>query len=262
MTKSQFKFAFGKKHGVSFFTLIPGVTVFRKPLQIWIEETNQEIRFKTIDELLDYQLDGAKVIDIISGMESLSGDMNLYGGRGGESSPQGEYRFSGASDTNLGRDIRRLPAEANTKIKTKTYEEALKQFQTKFANSDHEYAYEIDRQGYVHAFNEGGKHAVNVANMTSRNNIIVHNHPSGGHFSDADLLNMAQTRTSGVVAVGNKKTYTVTKNGGHFKATEFTKAVKTAKMKGKDYDDAVHKFLKANQKKYGYTYTRTNTPSK
>ena len=87
--------------------------------------------------------------------------------------------------------------------------------------------------------------------------MIVHNHPSGGAFSDSDLISMSmQTRTSGIIASGKKYDYKIEK-GSHFKASAFTKAVKNAKMKGKDYDDAADKWLKANQKKYGYKYTRT-----
>lgn len=45
--------------------------------------------------------------------------------------------------------------------------------------------------------------------------------------------------------------------GTHFKAAEFTNAVKTATLKGKDYSDAVDKWLKRNQKRYGYKYSFT-----
>ena len=37
---------------------------------------------------------------------------------------------------------------------------------------------------------------------------------------------------------------------------KFVKAVKSAKLKGTSYDDAVDKWLKGNAKKYGYKYTK------
>ena len=86
--------------------------------------------------------------------------------------------------------------------------------------------------------------------------MILHNHPSGGHFSDADLISTAMDgRSKGIVATSGKAQYTFEK-GTHFKANAFTKAVKNATLKGTSYDDAVDKWLKANSKKYGYKYTK------
>lgn len=133
-----------------------------------------------------------------------------------------------------------------------------------YKNSDREYAIELSPSGYAYQYNRGN--SVSVASDRfnrhyGQQNMLIHNHPSGGHFSDADLLNTAniQLNRGGIVAVGNKYTYTFRKNGGKFKSEAFTKAVKKARMKGKSYDDAVDKWLKANQKTYGYTYTKTRT---
>lgn len=41
----------------------------------------------------------------------------------------------------------------------------------------------------------------------------------------------------------------------HFKADTFAKAVVKAKARGKDSSDATDKWLKRNQKKYGYRFT-------
>lgn len=71
----------------------------------------------------------------------------------------------------------------------------------------------------------------------------------------------------GIVAVSTKEgrgeesakyagTYSFVK-GGHFNASAFIKGVNSAKLSGKDYNDAVSRWLKANQKKYGYTYSFT-----
>lgn len=46
----------------------------------------------------------------------------------------------------------------------------------------------------------------------------------------------------------------ILQKGNHFKANAFVKAVNNAHLKGKDYDDAVDRWLKANAKKYDYKY--------
>lgn len=83
--------------------------------------------------------------------------------------------------------------------------------------------------------------------------MLYHNHPSGGNFSKEDLVSTSLSDEKGVVASGKHGDYMLTK-GTHFKANAFVKAVESAKLKGKDYDDAVDKWLKRNAKKYGYTY--------
>ena len=48
-----------------------------------------------------------------------------------------------------------FPVEANVRIKNKTTEGALQEFRDKHVAEDHEFAYVIDDQGYVHEYNEG-----------------------------------------------------------------------------------------------------------
>lgn len=191
----------------------------------------------------------------------------LYGGRGGSSNSKTfTMGHAGGSGGGLGIDGtgNHVPAEANVQIKTKTYEEALKNFQKNFANADHEYAYEVDKQGFVHFFNEGEAHSVSLSlkSLSNKNTVIVHNHPSDGHFSDTDLLNLTRHKSGGVVAVGKTNTYSVLKVDGRFDNNGFAKMIHDASrkgIKGTSYDDAVHKLLKANAKKYGYVYTKTKT---
>ena len=47
--------------------------------------------------------------------------------------------------------------------------------------------------------------------------------------------------------------YIFQKSNG-FKANEFVKAVRNARMSGKTYDEAVDRWLTKNQKKFGYKY--------
>lgn len=114
---------------------------------------------------------------------------------------------------------------------------------------------EVDGQGYVHQYVEGNKSSVRIGSR-GRNTIILHNHPNGGDFSDADLISTAMDRQSSAIVASGKKYDYIFKKGTHFKSNSFVKAVKTATMSGKDYDTAVNNWLKKNQKKYGYKYSR------
>lgn len=252
MTKKEFEYLFSEEVGANGFYLDKDTIVFREPLQIWNSETNEEVNFESLDDLLKYEYKGRKVSEYIKEMDKLLVG-GLSGGRGSSGTgEQKEFKFNHAP---LGKDRTKdlFPAYANVRIKSKTLEGAMEEFHERFKNADHEWAYEVDQQGYVHQYKEGNKHSVAISGR-NKDNMILHNHPSGGAFSDGDLINVSLGNERGIVASGKKGDYIFQKNGGHFKATEFVKAVKTVKMKGKDYDDAVDKWLKANQKKYGYKY--------
>ena len=259
MRIEHFKYLF--KNAVDGFYIKENVIMFRKPLEIWNETTNESVRFKNIDEALEYELDGEKVKDIILRSERLT-IPELEGGRGAGADGNGTFKFNHATgDGAGGNDKALLPAQANTKIKSKSLDGALAEFKRNHLLSDHEWAYEVDSNGYVHQYVEGATSSVGIyagAKVArGQKTMIIHNHPSGGAFSDSDLIAASmQTRAKGIIASGKNYDYKFEK-GTHFKASAFTKAVKSAKMKGKDYDDAADKWLKANQKKYGYKYTRT-----
>ena len=151
-----------------------------------------------------------------------------------------------------------LPVYANIKIKNKTLEGAMEEFRKKHGKADHEWAYAVDNQGFVDRYVEGAKHSVSIT-ATEPGQMILHNHPGGGAFSKPDLLNVANEKNiTGVVATGSKGYEYVFKKGTHFAKHKdaFIKAVENGKIKGKDYDDAVHRWLTDNQKKYSYTYYR------
>lgn len=261
MKIDHFRYLF--KNAVAGFYLKPHIIMFRKPLEIWNEKTDESVKFKRLEDALEYEIDGEKVKDIILRSERLT-IPELEGGRGASGGGESTFKFGHASD---GRgsggepDKQLLPAYANTKIKAKTLDGALAEFKRNHLLADHEFAYEVDSNGYVHQYIEGQAHSVGIfAGAKVRKGertMIVHNHPSGGAFSDSDLITMSmQTRAKGIIASGKNHDYKVEK-GTHFKASAFIKAVKNARPKGKDYDDAVDKWLKANQKKYGYKYSRT-----
>ena len=150
----------------------------------------------------------------------------------------------------------------NTQIKNKTYEDALKAFQKNHQFSDREYMVQVDENGFVYAYNKGGRGSVSPYGQTrdgvQKNSMLIHNHPKDGWdiFSDADLTTTAGIQNAlGIVATSyGGMTFTVRK-GTHFKATKFANAVTNAKLRGLDYNHAVDNWLTANQKRYGYKYT-------
>ena len=153
-----------------------------------------------------------------------------------------------------GNDVKDLPAKLNVRIPIngKSPERALEEFRKLHALSSTEFGVTVDPQGFITQYVRGG--ATSVGIWGKKGEMVYHNHPSGGAFSDSDLLSTAMSAEKGIVASGKNGDYIFVKNGGHFKAAAFMKAVRSAKMKGTSYDDAVDKWLTANQKKYGYTY--------
>lgn len=53
------------------FYLTDDVIMFRKPVELWNEKTNESVKFKSIDEALEYKLDGIKVKDMIANLNEL-----------------------------------------------------------------------------------------------------------------------------------------------------------------------------------------------
>lgn len=261
MRIEHFRYLFNRE--IDIFYLTEKILLYKKPFCIENEETGESVNFKTLDEVLEHKIGNETVKDIILRMEKPY-IPPLNGGRGA-SSGSGDnktFKFGHASGGGGGGNDESLPpAIANTKIKSKSLDGALKEFKRNHLLAKREFAYEVDDNGYVHQYVKGDAHSVGIgANAKvarGRKTMIIHNHPSGGAFSDADLISVsAQGRAKGIIASGKKHDYKFEK-GTHFKAQEFTKAVKTAKMTGKDYDDAADKWLRANQKKYGYKYSRT-----
>lgn len=78
MTRLQFDFEFVNKHAkINAFNLTDDLTVYRKPLQIWNEKTDETISFKTIDELLNYKIDGVTVWDMIEQRDTVIEQLRL-----------------------------------------------------------------------------------------------------------------------------------------------------------------------------------------
>ena len=150
-----------------------------------------------------------------------------------------------------------LPAYANVRIKNKTLEGAMEEFRKQHANSDHEWAYVVDNQGFVHKYVEGDDNSVKVSSDNPEH-MILHNHPKGGIFSRYDMINFATSLVKGIVATTPNGYDYIIEKGTHFnkKSSNFINDILNAKIKGKNYDDAIHKWLTDNQKKYSYKYSK------
>lgn len=263
MRIEHFRYLFNRE--IDVFYLTPKIMIYKNPYCIENDDTGESVNFKTLDEVLEYKIGDETVKQIVERIDKPY-IPPLEGGRGA-SSGSGEnktFKFNHASGGGGGAGSNGealLPALANTKIKSKTPEGALAEFKRNHLLANREFAYEVDSNGYVHQYIKGDATSVAIGARAKvgrgQKTMIIHNHPSGGAFSDTDLISIsAQGRAKGIIASGKNYDYKLEK-GTHFNAQGFTKAVKNAKMSGKTYDDAVDKWLKKNQKKYGYKYSRT-----
>ena len=78
MRIEHFRYAFNRLNG---FYLKEHIILFRKPLELGNELTGESVTFNTLDEVLEYELDGEKVRDIILRTDTLYLPP-LNGGRG------------------------------------------------------------------------------------------------------------------------------------------------------------------------------------
>lgn len=229
------------------------LVLWRKPLELWNQNTNEVIAtFKTLEDAYKFNLGKETIKDLIERTDAFY--FKYHGGRGAGSGAMGGG-FGGNSTGGDGFSKQLLNAEFNAiNHGENSFENTLKNFQDKYLNSDHEFGIAVDELGYVHKHIEGTAGAVAISG--GKGQTIIHNHPEGGwgNFSDADLLSTAMGSESGIVATGGKGTFSFQK-GSKFKANEFAKAVKSAKWPTKyNYDQGADWWLKNNAKKYGYTY--------
>ena len=249
--------------------LTDDVILFRRPLELYNLTTGETLgKYKTLDDVLSIEIDDKTVADIINGWEHLP--PTSFNGGGGSSSGMDAYTHRGipmGGGAGGGAGSNDFPARFNglNRNGEASFEKTLDNFRSAHVNDNYESGITVDAQGFTTQYVHGGASSVSIGG--SKGEITIHNHPSDGWpiFSGADLVSTASLREAGVVASSSRKgrgsdtakyagDYIFTKSQ-NFKATEFIKGVKTANLKGKDYNDAVDKWLKANQKKYGYVYT-------
>lgn len=187
--------------------------------------TEESRKYVTFDDMWDAEQEVRASVDA----EKDGFTVTLDGGRGaGSSSGEMGGGFKHARDgggKGGGGDKKALfPAAFNAaNATTKSYNDTLRMFANKYKNADHEYGVAVDSDGFVHKHVEGGAHSVTL--VAKKGEMMLHNHPKGGNFSDTDLINTAKEASKGIVAVGSKKTYSFVKTN-KFKAKEFIKAVK------------------------------------
>ena len=242
---------FVENAGKLVFVDLGSLTYFPEERELYNPRTGKSKTIDNIDALLEEKVDGRTVREIVED-EDYRLLVEFDGGRGSSSESSSTFKFGHAPNNG---DVLRsvlFPAELNDGDKFQSFEKALDKFRARHAGSDHEYGITVDRDGYVHKYIEGGRSSVAIAGRDGQ--IIIHNHPSDSAFSDTDLLHVAQVAGErGIVASGTSGDY-IFEKGPKFDGAGFTKAVKSAQMQGKDYNDAVDKWLTKNQEKYGYKY--------
>jgi len=230
--------------------------------ELYSFSTEESKHYRNIDDLVNDNADVKKII-----LETDEFKIKLDGGRG-SSSGAGEMGggFNHASGGGgSGRDEKLLNAELNFGTsKGNSIDKVLGRFQQKYGNSDREYGIAVDDNGYVHEHIKGGSVSVGVTG--GKGMTIIHNHPSGGNFSDSDLIAVASTSNKGIVATSsntNKKATYKFEKTNNFDSKGFIKAVKNAKWPtSMSYDKGADWWLRKNASKYGYKYSASGVPKK
>jgi hypothetical protein len=93
MRIEHFRYAFKRLNG---FYLKPHIILFRKPLELWNEVTGESVEFKSVDDVLDYVIDGESVRAIIERTDTLNIPA-LNGGRSAGDGTQKSFKIGHAS---------------------------------------------------------------------------------------------------------------------------------------------------------------------
>ena len=247
--------------------LTPDLVLFRHPLCLYNLNTDQVLaEFEGIQGALDYEIERAPIRSIVDEMDEFWYPAIAGGGGSSSDAFNGKWpnAFGGSGEDHTTPDY---PARMNVKVASasRTYEDMLKAFVDQHANSDEEHGITVDVNGFVSQYRHGNKGSISI--VGGQGEMIIHNHPRDGYpiFSKEDLLNVAFSSERGIVAVsgtegrqsntkGYAGTYTFVK-GNNFDAFGFTRAVRNATLHGKDYNNAVSKWLTSHQKKFGYKFT-------
>lgn len=245
------------KHNLNFVTFGDEFIIYRKhkgpkkTFEFYNIFTRESV-YLPWDELLKYEFKGKTVESYIEDLKDLN--IKFEGGNGQSSERHNVFGGSAPDDTVNTPDF---PARMNKLYNgnNMSQEHTLETFREKHAAAKFESAIIMDDNGFVSVYEHGGKHSVGIDPAKAKGKHVIHNHPSGSHFSAPDVQNFASTEVKAVTATGTKATYTITKTA-KFDANGFSKAIATAKTTSKDYDKGVHDFLSKASKKYGFIYER------
>jgi len=195
------------------------------------------------------------------------------GGRGSSFGGSKRGIFGNGGSGKPAKDL--LPVQLNRTNVTGDRQRMLEHFAQIHAGRGHEFAALMDENGFVTSYLEGesGSVAIPKAKVTESTH-ITHNHPhhGWGNFSGEDIAYMidsgARSISASSLPLTDKQakkwgdsasrrragTYTI-ERGTHFNGSGLYTAIKTLKVNDKDYDRQLARWLKANQKTYGYTYS-------
>lgn len=196
-----------------------------KDLELYDARSDRSIMLRDEKQLAAHKMNGGTLEQLVLATDSF--DMALDGGRGASLSGKMGGGFGdagGGGDDMSGRML--FPATFNVGGRYRSYERVLSHFQREYARADHEYGVAVDTDGFVHRHVEGGRTSVNIHG--DRGQTILHNHPSGGNFSKADMKVIGSGTERGVVAVGKDNTYSLIKTK-RFDSKGFLKAVVRAR---------------------------------
>lgn len=246
--------------------LTRNIMLFRKPTYELYDMTTYETLAtgRTLDAILAFEVAGVTVKQLIEALDEMPAI--VYDGGRGSGSGSWVGGFPSGSGGG-GRSTPDFPARFNSQD-VRNYDKTLSLFRQMHANDDYESAISVDERGFTHRYMHGGTGSVSIS-ATGRGQIIIHNHPSDGWpvFSKQDLVSSASSvnergvvASSGLAGRGSNNTakyagdYTFIK-GPKFDANGFIKAINKAQLRGNDPNHAADKWLRANQKKYGYSYS-------
>lgn len=250
MEVQKFKEELQKVNGLSI-----GDYIVFNDYELYNLKTNKEKQFNSFEELLNHKIRGITVENIINNIDEFT--YNLAGGRGAGGQAKAGSLFAGQENRGKIRNNYDLPAKMNRMYggNKQSFDNTLKNFKKSHLLDDSESAVTIDKNGFVSIYKHGSKSSVGWTENELAGKHVIHNHPNGSAFSRADLITTATTKATGITATGSKYDYVFNKKH-NFDAKGFVKAVNNASSKSGDYNKDVHDFLKANAKKYGYSYSR------
>lgn len=201
------------------------------------------------------------------------------GGRGASAAfrHKSEKRRLSFASGKKGKPSKQLfPALLNLLKNTGSLEKMSSGFEKLHGGEGKEFGAMIDPSGYATKYYEGTSDHVAFHGSDARRSHFLHNHPADGwgHFSGADLMTFASNSgLTGISAISrnahnpkphaipertyaNRRagTYRITKTH-HFKYAEFQQAIRGIQLRSDHYDEDLHRWLSANQRKYGYKYS-------
>ena len=184
------------KREISAWTITDEWVMF-KPCELWNEKTDETIKFKTLDDSFDFVIDGKTILEHIEAFKGQQ--MILSGGRGAGSGAEKTFRFNSANDgkSGGGKPEKIHNAYLNVGVKgNMTLEGAMDRFGDRYRNAKIEYGAVVDMRGFAHQHTTDN-HPSQGGVWGGKGQVVLHNHPSGGNFSKADMQSVSRSAEKG-----------------------------------------------------------------